>query len=314
MVLAFAVSDIKNPLDMDTLTFSCEVITPMFLAGADGEEPELRPSAIKAGMRFWWRAMNAQLVGKNKEGKPDYAPLRAKETKIFGGTGEGTGQRSCFSIQIESGQRLSTPKIPLVAHRKGDKAAFSIRQQFNVIFRVQKNDHFSKEQLNSLFLLTMTLGSLGKRARRGFGSCTVKGETDKMLNSYASILQHLEVINKGNFYIAKDRNGRDCILSRFTAPPQYPCIKQIQIGRPQGNLPVKVSDVMHKVHQDNVRDYDHALGHAGRGRFASPVYVSAILSDSGATQSIITTLNAVPNQNFPPVNLSLQEEFKNKIL
>ncbi|OPX29474.1 MAG: type III-B CRISPR module RAMP protein Cmr1 [Candidatus Omnitrophica bacterium 4484_171] len=46
---------------MKTITFECETITPMFLAGADGRTPELRPPSIKGAMRFWWRAMNGHL-------------------------------------------------------------------------------------------------------------------------------------------------------------------------------------------------------------------------------------------------------------
>jgi len=41
------------------VTFECEVITPMFMAGADGRKPELRPSEFKGMMRFWWRAAKA---------------------------------------------------------------------------------------------------------------------------------------------------------------------------------------------------------------------------------------------------------------
>lgn len=64
---------------MNSITFTCEVVTPMFLAGADGEKPELRPPSIKGAMRFWWRAMN---------GNMDVKTLREKECEIFGGGGE----------------------------------------------------------------------------------------------------------------------------------------------------------------------------------------------------------------------------------
>ncbi len=46
---------------MKTIEFECETITPMFLAGADGKTPELRPPSIKGLMRFWWRAINGHL-------------------------------------------------------------------------------------------------------------------------------------------------------------------------------------------------------------------------------------------------------------
>jgi CRISPR-associated protein Cmr1 len=42
---------------MIQIHFNCEIITPMFLAGADTGQPELRPPSIKGAMRFWWRAV-----------------------------------------------------------------------------------------------------------------------------------------------------------------------------------------------------------------------------------------------------------------
>jgi len=62
---------------MKTITFHCETITPMFLAGADGQTPELRPPSIKGAMRFWWRAMNGNL---------SLEELKKQEDDIFGAT------------------------------------------------------------------------------------------------------------------------------------------------------------------------------------------------------------------------------------
>jgi len=36
---------------MQTVTFNCEVITPMFLGDAD-QKPELRPPSIRGAMRY----------------------------------------------------------------------------------------------------------------------------------------------------------------------------------------------------------------------------------------------------------------------
>ena len=73
------------------VTFECEVITPMFMAGANGRKPELRPSEFKGMMRFWWRAAKAM----------DNIPeLRREEAKIFGGTGEGEG-KSKVAIRLK---------------------------------------------------------------------------------------------------------------------------------------------------------------------------------------------------------------------
>ncbi|MFH0988531.1 MAG: type III-B CRISPR module RAMP protein Cmr1 [bacterium] len=44
-------------MDTKKVTFKCEVITPMFLGGADPDKPELRPPSIRGAMRWWFRTM-----------------------------------------------------------------------------------------------------------------------------------------------------------------------------------------------------------------------------------------------------------------
>ncbi len=80
---------------MNIIKFECETVTPMFLAGADGKTPELRPPSIKGAMRFWWRAMNGHISIKE---------LKEEEGEIFGGSGEKEG-RSKFGIRIKPHKR-----------------------------------------------------------------------------------------------------------------------------------------------------------------------------------------------------------------
>ena len=98
---------------MKTITFHCETITPMFLAGADGKTPELRPPSIKGALRFWWRAMNGHLVEKKKDknGKEywDYTELKKQEAEIFGGT----DRRSNFLITVKE-KELELLKVALL--------------------------------------------------------------------------------------------------------------------------------------------------------------------------------------------------------
>lgn len=79
---------------METLTFTCKIITPMFLAGADGQTPELRAASIKGALRFWWRACHGHLkldseVWRNpdKNKRDDvrlaFPGLRGQETAIL---------------------------------------------------------------------------------------------------------------------------------------------------------------------------------------------------------------------------------------
>ncbi len=68
---------------MYSLTLKCNLIPPMFMAGADNKTPELRPSEFKGMMRWWWRAIKAE---------DNIEKLRKEEAQIFGGTGEKEGK------------------------------------------------------------------------------------------------------------------------------------------------------------------------------------------------------------------------------
>ncbi|MGC8872690.1 MAG: type III-B CRISPR module RAMP protein Cmr1, partial [Caldimicrobium sp.] len=68
---------------MKKVILKCKIITPMFMAGADRSNPELRPSEFKGMMRFWWRAIRAE---------SDIEKLKKEEAEIFGGTGEKEGK------------------------------------------------------------------------------------------------------------------------------------------------------------------------------------------------------------------------------
>jgi len=180
---------------MNIIKFECETVTPMFLAGADGKNPEfkLRPPSIKGLMRFWWRAMNGHL---------SLEELKKKEGKIFGASDEGIG-RSKFSIRVkEQPTRENIVKnlweeIPYEERmsRRGEKykiprkyagISYLLYSTFMLNDRpyIKSNTPFSikisssetqplQEAVHS-FAFSTFFGVLGTRSRRGAGSFRVK--------------------------------------------------------------------------------------------------------------------------------------------
>ena len=53
--MAFYISRFKG---MESQEFEVEIVTPLFLGGADPNKAELRAPSIKGALRFWWRALN----------------------------------------------------------------------------------------------------------------------------------------------------------------------------------------------------------------------------------------------------------------
>jgi len=122
---------------MEEITFKCETITPMFMAGANGKTPELRAPSIKGAMRFWWRAMHGNLGLKE---------LKEKEAEIFGGSGEKEGRSNVIiriTKSLEYGGRYKEFPVP---HNKSFKIpAFMSRKKFDLILKLHNNIKSEKQ-------------------------------------------------------------------------------------------------------------------------------------------------------------------------
>lgn len=319
---------------METITFHCKVITPMFLAGADGRTPELRAPSVKGAMRFWWRAVNGHLelestFRKGLNNEETRAGLRDQEALIFGGAGgKANVGRSSFAIQVEE-QDIQPGKKELVP-RKGFpvdcilpgstfKIRLTLQQQADGAFSVKAHGReeqiFDREKLIALFQLTSLLGGLGRRVRRGMGSFEVtaahSSEEGKEVGLESTNLEGIyTLLTRFSRYFSLD-NKRGAIQNTYSGRMEkYPWVRQVQIGSSQSQLLQKISKAAHELKKNAGRRYEPSLGHANRGRFASPVYVSALPGN----KAIITTLNTIPDRDISLIDLNLQSEFKNRIL
>ncbi|NOX36043.1 MAG: type III-B CRISPR module RAMP protein Cmr1 [Calditrichaeota bacterium] len=182
------------------ITFECETITPMFLAGADGRTPELRAPSIKGALRFWWRAMNGHLP---------LEELRKKEASIFGGVGDKEGKseisiivsskedRNSFGSNLRSDLRLnwrfaggklqgphagigyllystilSNRERPYFKPPQNSRPGFQFILQFCALEK-----KFLIQTISAFWVLTF-LGGLGTRSRRGGGNFIIKNVND----------------------------------------------------------------------------------------------------------------------------------------
>lgn len=169
---------------MQQITFHCETITPMFLAGADGTTPELRPPSIKGALRFWWRAINGHLT---------LEELRAQEGAIFGDT----TKRSKVIIQVSSRDLIESEDLlpqdksynqnttgtnkeanileylaygVVAKPRSIERSYFLAGGHFDV--RVQYPDEFDEKVKDSFGLINF-FGGIGSRSRNGYGCVSI---------------------------------------------------------------------------------------------------------------------------------------------
>jgi len=177
---------------MFRIKLKCKTITPMFMAGADGKTPELRPSEFKGMMRFWWRAIKAE---------DNIEKLREEEAEIFGGTGEKEGKSKIIlkvysqpSNQFLGDNLEKNYNLDLQFDRKANcligkhsgigyllystvlhnQERRYIKPDFS--FNIELSSYDEKCFKNALASLwaAIYLGGFGTRARRGGGNIVVE--------------------------------------------------------------------------------------------------------------------------------------------
>ncbi|MEM5810168.1 MAG: type III-B CRISPR module RAMP protein Cmr1 [Candidatus Aenigmatarchaeota archaeon] len=288
---------------MGLLKLRCKVITPMFMTGADGRTPELRPSEFKGMMRWWWRAIKAE---------DDIKELKKNECEIFGGTGEGMGKSK---VKIKINTALDDFDIidyqPLPHHRGNNcpvdnqsrcRKAFTLKaikpgKEIEIEFSIPSLE------IQNLIFLTFILGGFGKRSRRGFGSLHIINPEIKI--DLENILQFLNGIE--NIYEINNssiNSAIKAIRNRKGGSGNYPWIKEIILGNKEFN---NSDEILKNIGMASHNHSDPSLGYANP-RMASPVYVS-VVEIQNRLRPIITLLNSSFPQNYPRWNISKQINF-----
>jgi CRISPR-associated protein Cmr1 len=295
---------------MQIIKIQCQLISPMFMAGVDVKQPELRTSSIKGLMRYWWRALHSNLSTHE---------LHELEIKIFGGIGDNDrGQKSPFTMRVEHNMKYGSHQ--LVPHKQGMFFnAFNPGEEFTVIFQVNDNYAFfpglntpdSIDRLIALFCISCTLGGFGRRARRGMGSVKPisKSINNAGVESFPSLNLNLlnEWINLFNqdYKIVSDSKGSAHIKLSKTNNNNYPYAKEIWISQQSRNDLLRyMSGQTHEVKKINPEIYKYTVG-AASPRLSSPVFISLV--DKG--QSIVTMMHLPKN-----TQTDLQNMLRDRVL
>lgn len=188
--MTFYISRYKN---MDSVEFDVEVVTPMFLGGANNTDAELRVPSIKGMLRFWWRATC---------GIKNIKEMKKEETKIFGST----DQKASFSIQVVNSNNIKSmldlkergKKFKVHGHNvnivdylayglhKPEKGKGNVYQRYHIThgssfsLKFQFYNNELKDDLLRAFYFFIAYGGLGSRNRNGFGSLHIKNNDNKM--------------------------------------------------------------------------------------------------------------------------------------
>lgn len=274
--MAFNIARYK---DIEEKSYEIEVITPMFLGGANPKSAELRVPPFKGMLRFWWRAINSHLV---KNG--DFSNLLENESKIFGDSNK--YGKSKVKISIESNEFNPDSFNPLP--HKDVKFKFSAIP-VGYIFKLNLISPF---EIHDLFKFVSIVGSVGKRARRGFGSFTIKNEelpNDNILEYINNLLK--SITHKNNYSVINNT----IILNKEERSAEYPYLKKISLGKESDNYKQLLRLIGKSSHNNN-SDYTGYFKNINRKgyRLASPIYVT-MMKQLTEYKIIISELNVASN-------------------
>jgi len=156
------------------------VVTPMFCAGANPGKAELRLPSFKGALRFWWRALAwSRLDG-------DLEKIRQQENMLFGSTETGQSRvsmrfdqfdrnKSILGKNLSVGQGARYLGYGLMDGRSdGDRKCLLPPSTFAVHLHGRDLEDENLTSLQSALIALGTIGGIGARSRKGFGSLVIK--------------------------------------------------------------------------------------------------------------------------------------------
>jgi CRISPR-associated RAMP protein, Cmr1 family len=216
--MSFYISRFKG---IEKQEFEVEIVTPLFLGGADSQKAELRVPPIKGALRFWWRALY---------GSDDLEDLKKREADIFGST----EHKSKVTIRIESNDIMPVLRdLPsgkkIMVTSKGKTFPISIIEYlaFGLFDPKQKQNKYLRKyfepgvnfkigitcaknnfsEIKKTLSTMISFGGLGSRSRNGFGAihCTelsinAPGENKDTLKSFSAFSNKSILFDKFNAY------------------------------------------------------------------------------------------------------------------
>lgn len=319
--MAFYINRLQN---IETVEYECEVITPLFLGGAEEGSAELRPASVKGALRFWWRAVYGHTFDSIEE-------MYSKESEIFGST----ENKSAFSISIID-QNITISDTP---DKKGIRT-FSVhghslsimdylcygvcqydRDVKGNVYKVKSinpgskfkmkfdfyNTENKEEVITALYCLSK-YGGLGAKSRNGLGSIYISNLKDIGLGkinelsqqSFTSFSGESKLFNKFKEHQTWQQAFSDIGLAyhkaRTTIEGHYEYnfrkrISQPMMGMPKPQTrPVDFSDLKDKRH-------------------AKPYFLNVSKTDNGKYQGKIICLpyNYLAGSNENRINEKKQE-------
>ena len=233
-----------------------QVVTPLFCAGVDQDRPELRLPSFKGVLRFWWRA----LAWSRCQG--DLRVIQREEDDLFGSSAGGQSRVSMRLVPHSEPRVAGTGGVLTVpgarrpvgegtrylgygvmetfaSRNRGTsagqltRACLSAPLDFTVRMRGRDLNETQSESLKEALAALGTLGGMGSKSRKGYGSLTLQSlsvngaaewippESMSDLGDRIKTFRHAEATTDLPEYTAFSKGTRHVLVSTNEREPLY---------------------------------------------------------------------------------------------
>jgi CRISPR-associated protein Cmr1 len=239
---------------MNQLEFECEVLTPLFLGGAQTRvKPELRSPSLRGALRYWYRAiLGGSALMAAGSGGDQLKALKDYEARVFGTQEKGSPVavtvRSATQPKIGAFQKDRAIRMPdgsfqpsgkdyllwsMAASRRPDTPRYLPNREyieagtkFAIALREWHDDNVTRlKKASAALWLLANLGAVGGRANRGAGSfqALLQGPADdlpdfKVCQSVDELRSYLSAGIRRCLSLVCDGPG---VWRRFDGMPYY---------------------------------------------------------------------------------------------
>lgn len=274
---------------MERIVVVGEAISPV--VSQDGSQQlDLRPSEWKALMRSTWRSLQRE---------PSTEKLYKREVAYFGGVLASHSVAAPIRFQTKLKEPVNKKREVMLLHRERSfkKEAYSYGTPFEYVFRYQPHmvDSSVVDTYVELFELSLLLGGIGLRSRRGRGAVSpkriVEGKEQAVLMGETAEEVAEEILQK---MIRIDRDApferNETIIYRTVNDAnrvKYPVLEKIEVGQPIGDdvtsFLKRVDQTSHHVKKPAEKNESPGsrrflTGEGGKWRFSSSLVITLVRS------------------------------------